>query len=62
MGGVGKICKVANYNYVLCQLLFCVKFDYNSIQSFPCIFVGFNVKAVCESLVKNCVDEDFVTN
>jgi len=32
--------------------LICVKFDFISVQSFPCIFVGFNVKAVCKRLVK----------
>ena len=25
----------------------------NSVKSFPCIFVRFYVRAVCESLVKN---------
>ena len=28
------------------------------IQSFPCIFMGFNVRVECESLVKNCVDSE----
>ena len=33
--------------------------DCNSIQSFSCIFVGYNVRAVYKSLVKNCEDVDF---
>ena len=29
-------------------------------QSFPCMFVRFNVNVECESLVKNCEDRDEV--
>ena len=35
-----------------CIKKFHVKFDCNFVQSFPYIFVGFNVRVVCESLVK----------
>ena len=28
------------------------------VQSFPCMFVGFNVRIECESLVKNCEDSE----
>ena len=28
------------------------------VQSFPCMFVEFNVKVECESLVKNCEDSE----
>ena len=28
------------------------------VQSFPYMFVGFNVRVECESLVKNCEDNE----
>ena len=28
------------------------------IQPFPCIFVGFNIRIECESLVKTCEDSE----
>ena len=28
------------------------------VQSFPCMFVGFNVRVECESLVKNCENSE----
>ena len=50
--GVGvRICEVVIYNYVF------VGFNSVSnlivfVQSFPCMFVGFNVRVECENLVK----------
>ena len=45
------------YNYVFVSfnsmsnlIVFC--------QFFPCMFVGFNVRIECESLVKNCEDNE----
>ena len=45
----------------LCWLLFRIKFDYIFIQLFSCIFMGFNVRVKCESLVKICEESDFMT-
>ena len=42
-----QLCFV-DFNSVLNLIVFC--------QYFPCIFVGFNVRVECESLVKNCED------
>ena len=28
------------------------------VHSFPCMFVGFNVRVECESLVKKCEDSE----
>ena len=46
-------CKFVICNNVFCWFQFRVRFDCNFFQSFPCIFVGFNLRVVCESLVKN---------
>ena len=37
---------------ILCQI--CLYFS----QSFPCMFVEFNVRVECENLVKNCEDSE----
>ena len=50
-------CKVVIFNYALLALI-----PYQNLivfyQSFPCTFVGFNVRVECESLVKNCEDSE----
>ena len=40
----------------LLTLKFNAIFDCIFVQSFSCMFVGFNVRVKCESLVKNCED------
>ena len=47
------------FNYVMLALILCQIYCI-SIRSFPHIFVGFNVKAMSESLVKNLWRSDFL--
>ena len=62
------ICKqsMLNYMYIvkfwfttmfLLTLIQCQIWLY-FVQSFPCIFVGFNVRVECESLVKTCEESE----
>ena len=50
------------YEYLFCKV---VIYNYNSVsnlivffQFFPFMFVGFNVRVECESLVKNCENSE----
>ena len=54
--------KVVIYNYVFMLALIRVKFDCIFVQSFLYIFVGFNVRVVCESLVKIYEEGDFMSS
>ena len=55
------LCKVVIYNYILCWLLFHVKFDCILFNHFLVFFVGFNVRVECESYVKICEESEFAT-
>ena len=50
------------YEYLFCKVMI---YNYNSVsnlivffQFFPFMFVGFNVRVECESLVKNCENSE----